>query len=147
MVAGRVWRSKKTPQGLSPWPIRTGQPHPTITERLEIGHSPGNGDQFPKDGRNQEERCRHTLVFERVPPQESIQTYSAITRPRWSRDMYLRSCSTPWEVSICISSLAQRPLWKSNASRFKRTFSVLETTVESAACRKTEMLAHCVISV
>lgn len=34
---------------------------------------------------------------------------------------------------ICISSLAQRPLWKSNASRIKRTFSVLETTVESAA--------------
>jgi hypothetical protein len=79
------------------------------------------------------EGCRHTLVLERVPPQESIQTYSAITRPRWSRDMYLRSCSTPWEVSICISSPAQRPLWKSNASRIKRTFSVLETTVESAA--------------
>lgn len=32
-----------------------------------------------------------------------------------------------------ISSQAQRPLWKSNASRIKRTFSVLETTVESAA--------------
>lgn len=38
------------------------------------------------------------------------------------------------QVSIGVSHPAQGPLWKINALKIKRTFSVLETTVESAAC-------------
>jgi hypothetical protein len=33
-----------------------------------------------------------TLHFERVPPLASIQTYSAITLPRWSKLRYFWSC-------------------------------------------------------
>jgi hypothetical protein len=51
----------------------------------------------------------------------------------------LHELSNPTQVSMCISSLAQRPLRKSKASRIKRTFSVLETTVESAAWRSSSV--------
>jgi hypothetical protein len=34
-----------------------------------------------------------TLHFERVPPLASIQTYSAMTEPRWSRLRYFWSCA------------------------------------------------------
>ena len=48
-----------------------------------------------------------TFDFERTPPVESIQIYSAIAVPFWSRDMYFSNCVPI--VSVCSSwSLSMR---------------------------------------
>jgi hypothetical protein len=47
-----------------------------------------------------------TLHFERVPPLASIQTYSAMTQPRWSRLRYFWSCAMSVQESFCVTRRA-----------------------------------------
>lgn len=119
-------------------PVLGDGPGPTAAQGVQPG-SAAHDDAHTR-GHHCQGRRVHTLVLERTPPTASIQTYSAMTLPLWSRLMYFMSCrhrksqyerererERSWGTTAAAAAAAQ-------GCEEQRTFSVLEMTVSRSAC-------------